>query len=51
MELLALLRSGRTEQRFARRANALLLLSDGWNCGKLAEALYPDGDTVRASKA
>ena len=47
-ELLALLRSGRTEQRLARRANALLLLDDGWSCEKVAEALYLDDDTVRS---
>ena len=47
MELLALLRSGRSEQRLARRANALLLLDDGWSCEKVAEALYLDDDTVR----
>ena len=47
MELLALLRSGRAEQRLARRANALLLLDDGWSCEKLAEALYLDDDTLR----
>ncbi len=26
----------------ARRANAILLLDDGWNCAKAAEALYLD---------
>ena len=26
----------------ARRANAILLLDDGWNCAKVAEALYLD---------
>ena len=31
----------------ARRANAILLLDDGWNCTKIAEALYLDDDTVR----
>ncbi len=30
-----------------RRANAILLLDDGWNCDKVAEALYLDDDTVR----
>ena len=47
MELLALLRSGRVEQRLARRANVLLLLDDGWSCEKVAEALYLDDDTLR----
>jgi len=31
----------------ARRANATLLLDDGWNCAKVAEALHLDDDTVR----
>ena len=30
-----------------RRANATLLLDDGWNCAKVAEAFYLDDDTVR----
>ena len=46
-ELKALLRDGRTEQRLARRANAMLLLDDGWSCERTAEALYLDDDTVR----
>ena len=40
-------RSGRAEQRLARRANVLLLLDDGWSCEKVAEALYLDDDTLR----
>jgi transposase len=47
-ELRALLRDGRTEQRLARRANAMLLLDDGWSCERTAEALYLDDDTVRS---
>jgi len=47
MEMKALLRDGRTEQRLARRANAMLLLDDGWSCERVAEALYLDDDTVR----
>ena len=31
----------------ARRANAILLLDDGWNCEDVARALYLDDDTVR----
>ena len=31
----------------ARRANAVLLLDDGWNCERVAQALYLDDDTVR----
>jgi transposase len=46
-ELKALLHDGRTEQRVARRANAMLLLDDGWSCERTAEALYLDDDTVR----
>lgn len=45
--LRALLRDGSTEQRLARRANAMLLLDDGWSCERTAEALYLDDDTVR----
>ena len=47
-ELLALLRSGRSDPRVVRRANATLLLDDGWSCERVAEALYLDDDTVRS---
>ena len=30
-----------------RRANAILLLDDGWNCEQVAKALYFDDDTIR----
>jgi transposase len=46
-ELISLLRDGRTEQRLARRANAMLLLDDGWSCERVAKALYLDDDTIR----
>jgi transposase len=46
-ELLALVRSGGVEHRVARRANAVLLLDDGWSCEEAAKALYVDDDTVR----
>ena len=46
-QLMALLRDGHTEQRLARRANAVLLLDDGWSCEKVADALYLDDDTIR----
>ena len=46
-ELIALLRDGHTEQRLARRANAVLLLDDGWSCERAAKALYLDDDTIR----
>jgi hypothetical protein len=39
-QLMALLRDGRAEQRLARRANAMLLLDDGWSCERVAKALY-----------
>ena len=32
----------------ARRANAVLLLDDGWSCEDVARALYLDDDTVRS---
>ena len=31
----------------ARRANAILLLDDGWSCDRVGEALYLDDDTIR----
>ena len=46
-ELIALLRDGHTEQRLARRANAVLLLDDGWSCERAGKALYLDDDTIR----
>ena len=42
-----LVRDGLAEHRAARRANALLLLDDGWSCEKVAGALYLDDDTIR----
>ena len=47
-ELVSLARDGLAEHRLARRANAILLLDDGWNCERVAEALYLDDDTVRS---
>jgi len=41
------MRDGRTEGRIMRRANAILLLDDGWSCEEVAEALYFDDDTIR----
>ena len=46
-DLIALARDGSAEHRLARRANALVLLDDGWSCGKVASALFLDDDTVR----
>ncbi len=31
----------------ARRANAILLLDDGWSCEQVGKALYLDDDTIR----
>jgi len=47
VELMGLARSGLVEHRVARRANALLLLDEGWSCERVAEALFVDEDTVR----
>jgi transposase len=47
-ELISLVRDGLTEHRLARRANAILLLDDGWSCERVARALYLDDDTVRS---
>ncbi|MGI8567736.1 MAG: helix-turn-helix domain-containing protein, partial [Methylocella sp.] len=40
-------RDGKAESRVTRRANALLLLDDGWRCERVAGALYMDDDTIR----
>jgi transposase len=47
-ELISLARDGLAEHRLARRANAILLLDDGWSCERVAKALYLDDDTVRS---
>jgi transposase len=47
-ELVSLVRDGLAEHRLARRANAILLLDDGWSCERVAKALYLDDDTVRS---
>ena len=44
---MALARDGRSEARASRRANAIVLLNDGWSCGEVAAALLMDDDTVR----
>jgi transposase len=46
-ELMSVMRNGKTEARVMRRANAILLLDDGWSCERVAEALYFDDDTIR----
>jgi transposase len=46
--LIELARSGGTESRLTRRANAIVLLDKGWSCTQVAEALLFDDDTVRS---
>jgi transposase len=43
----ALIRRPSEKHGVARRANAVLLLDDGWSCEAVARALYLDDDTVR----
>ena len=45
--LQAVVRRPTERHGIARRANAILLLDDGWNCEDVARALYLDDDTVR----
>jgi transposase len=45
--LRVLARDGSAAHRFARRANALVLLDAGWTCAKVAGALLLDDDTIR----
>jgi transposase len=46
-KLIALARDGSAASRVTRRANALVLLDDGWSCLDVARALLLDDDTVR----
>src|ERR1022692_2368172 len=46
-KLIALARDGLAASRVTRRANALVLLDDGWSCRDVAAALLLDDDTVR----
>ena len=46
-DLIALARNGSAAHRLARRANALVLLDDGWSCENVARALLLDDDTIR----
>jgi len=46
-DLIALARDGSAAHRLARRANALVLLDDGWSCERVATALFLDDDTIR----
>ena len=46
-DLIALARDGSCAHRLARRANALVLLDEGWSCARVASALFLDDDTIR----
>ena len=37
-----------SEARVARRANAIVLLDDGWSCAEVAAALLIDDDSMRS---
>ena len=45
--LTALARDGSSPCRVSRRANALVLLDEGWSCQQVADALLLDDDTIR----
>lgn len=45
--LIGMARDGLAEHRIARRANAMVLLDQGWSCERVAAALLLDDDTVR----
>ena len=45
--LTGLAQDGLAEHRVARRANAIVLLDEGWSCERVAAALLLDDDTVR----
>ena len=46
-KLIALARDGSVACRVTRRANALVLLDDGWSCREAANAFLLDDDTIR----
>ncbi len=46
-KLTVLARNPAIKHRFARRANAVLLLDMGWSCQQVAQALFIDDDSVR----
>ncbi|CAK0779876.1 hypothetical protein CCP2SC5_990005 [Azospirillaceae bacterium] len=46
-DLIELARDGTVEHRLARRANALVLLDDGWSCEEVGRALLLNDDTIR----
>lgn len=45
--LTALAKSNKLEHRVARRANAMVLLHEGWNFDRVAQALLMDDSTIR----
>ncbi len=45
--LIKLARDGLEEHRIARRANAIVLLDDGWSCEDVSAAFLVDDDTIR----
>ena len=47
-KLIVLARDGATASRVTRRANALVLLDDGWSCQQVAHAFLLDDDTSAA---
>src|SRR5271166_562588 len=47
-DLVKIVRDGLEEHRIVRRANAILLLDNGWSYAEIAEALFLDDSTVRA---
>jgi transposase len=47
-DLIALARDGSAAHRLGRRANALVLLDDGWSCEQIAKVLFVDDDTIRS---
>src|SRR5450432_764103 len=46
-KLIALARDGSVASRVTRRANALVLLDDGWSCQDVADAFLLNDDTIR----
>ena len=46
-KLIALAREGSVASRVTRRANALVLLDDGWSCQEVADAFLLNDDTIR----
>jgi transposase len=46
-KLIALARDGSAASGLTRRANALVLLDDGWSCREVADALLLNDDTIR----